>query len=92
MQITCPWCGPRPVEEFTYGGDATKARPKNPEAAGREPWIDFVFYRGNIAGPHEEYWQHVGGCRAWLIAVRDTTTHAYGRIVLARPAATGEPP
>ena len=90
MQITCPWCGPRPVEEFTYGGDATKARPKNPDDAGRGEWLDFVFYRENVAGLHEEYWQHVAGCRAWLVAERDTTTHAFGRIVLARPAARGE--
>ena len=27
LLIPCPWCGPRPQTDFTYGGDGTVVRP-----------------------------------------------------------------
>jgi sarcosine oxidase subunit delta len=36
-----------------------------------------------------EYWQHVAGCRTWLIVTRDTTSHEIANIAFARPLAAG---
>ncbi len=89
MRINCPWCGPRLLNEFTYGGDATKARPKNPEAASLETWMDYVYLRDNPAGRHREYWHHGSGCRSWLIVTRDTRTHDIKKVALADPQKSG---
>ncbi len=35
MRITCPYCGERALEEFTYRGDATVTRPDSLDAGGR---------------------------------------------------------
>ncbi|MDA7947053.1 MAG: sarcosine oxidase subunit delta [Hyphomicrobiaceae bacterium] len=75
MQIPCPWCGSRPLDEFEYGGDATKKRPEGKKQENMEAWVDYAFLHDNVAGRHKEYWQHVGGCRCWLIVTRDTRTH-----------------
>jgi heterotetrameric sarcosine oxidase delta subunit len=77
FNIRCPWCGERPAIEFVYGGDASRPRPAAPETLSDEAWHDYVFIRDNPAGPHAEYWQHMGGCRQWLTALRDTTTHEF---------------
>ena len=75
IRINCPWCGPRDQHEFTYGGDASKKRPADPENAGPEAWYEFVYLRDNPRGPLDEYWHHVGGCRQWLVVRRDTLAH-----------------
>ena len=75
LLITCPWCGPRAHVEFTYGGDATKVRTAEPEAASDEAWHDCVYLRENPAGPHAELWHHNHGCRMWVQVLRDTLTH-----------------
>jgi methylglutamate dehydrogenase subunit B len=85
MRINCPWCGPRPLSEFTYGGDATVARPKKPDTAGLDAWMEYVYLRENPAGRHKEYWHHGTGCRSWIIVTRDTTTHEIEKVALASP-------
>ncbi len=82
--IPCPHCGPRAQTEFSYGGDARRTRPT--EDAGADAWFDFTYVRDNPKGPHREYWQHVGGCRAWIAVERDTVTH---EILSATPAKAG---
>ena len=71
--ITCPHCGSRPTEEFYIKGDAAPTRP-DPQAP-EKAWTDYVFIRRNPMGRHQEYWQHVGGCRRWLVVERDTVSH-----------------
>lgn len=83
LRIPCPGCGERDYTEFRYGGDANKRRPAHGSGAV-EAWYDYVFLFDNPKGPHVEYWQHVLGCRQWLILERDTSTNAVGRSVLAR--------
>jgi sarcosine oxidase subunit delta len=61
MRIPCPFCGERPVDEFSTIGTAD--------------WVEYVYVRANPAGPHREWFHHVGGCRAWLEVTRDTRTH-----------------
>ena len=85
MRITCPHCGSRGSEEFACQGNAPPPRPADdaPTAA----WVDFVYMHDNPAGPVDELWQHVLGCRAWLLVTRDTRNHAVMRVRLAREAA-----
>jgi sarcosine oxidase subunit delta len=89
MRIPCPYCGPRPSEEFTVLGDATKARPTSLEPESQETWFDYVYLRDNPKGRHLEYWHHSGGCRTWLVVERDTATHAVHGVTTAREAAEG---
>ena len=93
MRIDCPWCGERPLHEFTYGGDANTARPQaslfEDQDEDLAAWMDHVYLRDNPAGPHKEYWHHVSGCRSWLIVTRDTTTHIIDQVALAAPSSNG---
>ncbi len=84
MRIHCPFCGERDHCEFAYGGDASVVWP---ELDGTiDQWHEAVFLRENIRGMQCETWQHVHGCRTWLIVERDTLTH---RIQSVRPAHDG---
>jgi len=76
MRITCPHCGPRTSEEFSYLGDATKQRPEGTLQGTIDVklWNDYVHLRANPHGTHRELWQH-GPCRTWLVVTRDVTTH-----------------
>jgi len=74
MRITCPVCGERDYTEFRYGGDASKMRPAH-GTADMNAWYEYVFVFGNPKGPHREYWQHVMGCRQWLVLERNTATN-----------------
>jgi sarcosine oxidase subunit delta len=94
MRIECCYCGERSSEELTYLGDATLTRPDgNPtvplDDAARQRWHDYVYLRDNPAGPHRELWQHVSGCRAWLVVTRDTRTHEVLKVEPARDVALG---
>jgi methylglutamate dehydrogenase subunit B len=92
MRIECCYCGLRGNEEFAYFGDATVVRPDaDPslrlDATARQRWMDYVYLRDNPAGPHRELWQHVCGCRAWLVITRDTKTHEILRVESGRDVA-----
>lgn len=71
LLIRCPWCGERAQTEFSYGGDATRERPRDSEVS----WYDYIYIRENRRGLHLEYWQHSHGCRRWFRVLRDTLTH-----------------
>ena len=77
LRIHCPWCGLRDETEFRYGGEARVIRPERPEAASDREWSDYLFYRDNLRGLHEERWLHVYGCRQWFTARRDTLDHQW---------------
>jgi methylglutamate dehydrogenase subunit B len=81
MLINCPHCGTRPVEEFTFNGDASVRRPASPDM---DAWFDYVYLRDNPRGRFDEYVQHSGGCRAWLVVTRDTQTHDVFGVVTVR--------
>ena len=92
MRIECCYCGERGNEEFAYQGDATVVRPDGDpglplDAAAQQRWHDYVYLRDNPAGAHRELWQHVSGCRAWLVVTRDTRTHEILRVEPARDVA-----
>lgn len=84
LRIRCPFCGHRDHAEFSYGGDASVARPALDHRSA-EDWYRYVFLRANPKGRHREYWQHLHGCRTWLVVERDTASHE----ILAVEPATG---
>ena len=71
--IKCPYCGERDQLEFTNGGEAHVARPKNPETISDKQWGEYVFFRSNPKGIFKERWVHSHGCRKWFNVVRDTS-------------------
>jgi sarcosine oxidase subunit delta len=75
IRINCPYCGLRGHEEFSYIGDATKQRPASPADATAAEWHNYVYIRDNPRGPHQEIWQHIQGCRAFVRVLRNTLTH-----------------
>lgn len=84
MLIKCPHCGIRPVEEFTFLGDADVVRPASNDPSTMDQWFDYVYLRENPRGAFNEYAQHSAGCRAWLVVSRNTDTHAVYSTVTAR--------
>lgn len=64
-QLACPFCGARELEEFVF-------RKTLPEAGVSE--YAPVYERVNRIDYSLEHWQHVGGCRAWLLVQRNPST------------------
>ena len=83
MRINCPHCGLRDIAEFSYYGDAERVRPALNDA-DPEHWHAYVHLRSNPKGPHKEFWQHLHGCRQWLVVTRNTATHEIGSVQLAK--------
>jgi methylglutamate dehydrogenase subunit B len=80
MRITCPHCGARDAQEFSYLGDATPVRPATPveqpvDDAVLDRWHDYVYLRDNPPGEIKEYWYHQSGCHQWLVVTRNVSTH-----------------
>ena len=81
IRINCPICGLRDHSEFAYGGDAAIEYP--PIDAPLTDWHSAVFLRENIHGVQLETWQHVYGCRMWLIVERNNIIHQIHSVRLA---------
>ena len=76
LLITCPYCQEaRSEEEFSYAGEAHRARPERPDALSDEQWGDYLHFRSNPLGPHREMWTHTAGCRRYFNVLRDTSTY-----------------
>jgi heterotetrameric sarcosine oxidase delta subunit len=75
--LPCPTCGPRPVDEYSAGGEFTTrpAPDSTPHELGRALYI-----KRNVAGPQLEWWYHTQGCREWFQAERDTRTNEVLRV------------
>jgi sarcosine oxidase subunit delta len=74
LVIPCPYCGPRPELEFSYGGQAHVARPVATSNPSPADWNAFQYERANIKGLHAERWRHIHGCARFFNVIRDTTT------------------
>jgi sarcosine oxidase subunit delta len=83
IRIPCPFCGVRDHSEFSYGGDGSIEYP--PLDAPVQEWHDAVFQRENICGVQTETWQHINGCRMWLLVERNTMTHEIHSVRPAHP-------
>ena len=54
--LTCPINGPRPLQEFVFGGEV---RPMpNPDTSSDKQWADYVFNRSGEPGISKEWWYH----------------------------------
>ena len=94
LLIDCPYCGPRPEIEFSYGGQAHLARPSRPAELDDQQWVEYLYLRANPRGPHAERWRHLRGCGRYFNALRDTTTDRFAatyRIGEKPPARGGAP-
>ena len=72
LLIPCPWCGPRPENEFRYGGQANLTRPA--ASVDDATWSAYLYFRDNPRGQHQETWCHQHGCGRFFHCVRDTVT------------------
>ena len=70
--LPCPFCGPRPVDEYAYFGEVTRRPTGEPTL---RDLTEYVYFRDNVAGPQREWWQHRMGCGEWFLAERDTRTN-----------------
>ena len=76
LQIYCPHCREnRDEEEFSYSGEAHIVRPLNPEALSDKDWGDYLFFRKNPRGLHNEMWYHAVGCGRYFYVTRDTLSY-----------------
>jgi len=74
--IHCPYCAEqRSEEEFHCMGQAHIQRPENPEAASDREWGDYLFFRDNLRGLHQEMWVHAAGCRKFFNVARNTVSY-----------------
>ena len=66
-QLHCPFCGARELHEFEFR--KTRANVDSSE-------FSQVYLRVDSLQSSVEYWQHVQGCRAWLLVQRNPSTGA----------------
>jgi heterotetrameric sarcosine oxidase delta subunit len=66
-QLECPFCGARELHEFEFR--KTRANVTSSEFAK-------VYLRIDNPDSSVEYWQHVHGCRMWLLIQRNPSTGA----------------
>jgi len=88
MRINCPLCGERDSREFHYRG-AAKLLDRPAPDAGDKAFYDYVYLRDNPAGVNRELWFHETGCRAWLVAERNVSTHEFKSVKLATDVKRG---
>ena len=67
-RLCCPFCGPRELREFEFH--------KTLPAAGSHGAFARTYERVASLGSSLEHWQHVAGCRGWLLVRRNPSTGA----------------
>jgi len=77
--IHCPINGPRPLQEFQYGGEVREW--PDPASVTDEGWADHVFNRSGEPGIKREWWYHLPST-TWFIAERDIETDEFVRTYL----------
>jgi len=90
MRIDCPLCGSRDIREFHYRGSAKLLKRPLPDAP-LAAFHDYVNIRENPAGENRELWFHELGCRSWLVATRNMSTHAFLSVEMAADVKRGAP-
>ncbi len=73
LVITCPHCGPRNSDEFTFQGEVVP----RPEVSETDPraWRRYLYMRANASGWVSERWFHLSGCRRFLTVERNTSSN-----------------
>lgn len=77
-RLYCPFCGARELEEFRFHKTLAE-----PGASAYEA----VYARVNRLAVSLEHWQHVHGCRAWLLVRRNPSD---GEVLDVRLVAAGD--
>ncbi len=77
--FTCPFCGPRNLEEFVFHKTL-------PNVSGDA--YEQIYLRRDTPTASDEHWQHRHGCRAWLRVRRNPCSGE----VLAVELLTGSAP
>ncbi|MGH7944177.1 MAG: sarcosine oxidase subunit delta [Opitutaceae bacterium] len=77
--LTCPINGPRPIQEFVYGGEV-RAMP-DPAVASDSEWADYVFNRNGEPAIKREWWFHLAS-NTWFVAERDNESDRIVRTYL----------
>ena len=67
-RLVCPFCGPRELREFAFY--KTLPSPGATSAYAR------TYERIDSTERSLEHWQHVDGCRGWLLVMRNPSTGA----------------
>lgn len=84
--LTCPLNGPRPIQEFQFGGQLREL--PDMDSASDQEWADHVFLRDGAPGRQIEWWYHTPS-GTWFLAERDTRTDSIERTFLY-PQGDGE--
>lgn len=76
FRLTCPVCGKRDIQEFTFGGQERGLRPAQEGLSAEEHfrWVQFRMIPG-AGAPQREWWYHGQGCGVWFRTTRDPTTN-----------------
>lgn len=69
--LTCPVNGPRPIQEFAFGGEVRDM--PDPATASDDQWADYVFNRSGDPAIKREWWLHLAS-NTWFQAERDNVT------------------
>ena len=67
-RLCCPFCGPRELREFEFH--------KTLPAATADSAFTRTYERVASLELSIEHWQHLAGCRAWLLVHRNPSTGA----------------
>jgi sarcosine oxidase subunit delta len=73
MRLTCLYCGPRALAEFEF---RRTLPPETSNPVARE------YLRRAAKDYSVEHWQHTGGCRDWLLIVRNPSTDELLEVLL----------
>ena len=77
--LTCPINGPRPLQEFQFGGEFREM--PDPDSASDEQWADYVFNRNGEPNVKREWWYHIAS-GTWFLAERNNVTDEIVRTYL----------
>ncbi|REJ95156.1 MAG: sarcosine oxidase subunit delta [Planctomycetota bacterium] len=78
--LNCPINGPRPLQEFHFGGEL-RPNPLDRKDGADADWADYVFNRDGEPGVKREWWYHIPS-GTWFIAERDNVTDQFQRTYL----------
>ncbi len=87
--MACPFCGLRPLEEFLFrktvpnvGMGSGVGPDEGADAGDSANAYAQVYLRVDSAERSVEEWQHVAGCRAWLLVDRSPSTGVVRSVAL----------
>jgi len=77
--LTCPINGPRPIQEFLFGGELREL--PDPTTVTDEQWADYIFHRQGEPSIKIEWWYHLAS-GTWFLAERDIVSDSVKRTFL----------